>query len=386
MRRLLTLSSVIFLINSCITIKDTVVDENHFLKNKANNKSIYFKNGDATFLNPFNINTNNWGLGNIKRILLVEFEPLERYNCLELQVVENNGLAGGLVILYYEDGKQADVYHTPDLKLYPESYSNILNNAMVIPAVMQFSFMEENGKLMASLKFTDRFNNKISMNINEKLGEMQPCGLLAPIGGEAESPKFMTIVFMKYFKFLSQREEYIDVRINEEPVILVKLPVKINGVKGYQTKYSMDPVTVSWNLQTNQKLEKLQSTGDIFKGDNYEIKLLNNSGHYEIAEFSGFQKDHAVRFAFSPAIPDLQCLANNTIISGRFSLNIDKTMGIMAGNYIVEKQYNQTILTIHPTKGYSPVPGKAWMKKMTWHAEIINKQDHYFIHTKWTKK
>ncbi len=371
---------LIVVIQSCIQLKDSVIDENEFLGNKTNPLNIYENPGDGTFINPFNINTDNWGLGNIKKLMLVEFEELHGYCSVELQVAEKDGVEGGLVIVYYANKKQADVYHTPNLFLSKKMYTNILNNAVITETPIQYRFEEKRGLLKASLHFTDRFKNEINMVVDEQLGDMKPCGLLAPIGGEAMDPEFMAIVFMKHFKFLSQNEKEIQVDINGKKAKLIKLPVKANGVKGYQTKYSMEPVTVSWNKNDDTKLKKLRvNKNNLYQKEDSEILCLNNGGHLEIKRFSGIQNRHKVNFRFSPAIPDLQQLKNARTIEGRFSVSVDETTGIIAGEYIIQKQREIIVITIQPTKGYSPVPGKPWMKKMTWKATVSNDTKGDFI-------
>lgn len=385
MRKIVLPVLLFSLIVSCIKLKDSVVDEEKFLGSETNNTSIYNKTGDGTFLNPFNINTDNWGLGRIEKLMLVEFEPLQGYRSIELQVIKSNGKTGGLVILYYAEKEQADVYHTSNLNLSVDMYANVLNNAVITATPIDYGFREEQGLLKANLNFRDRLDNQIEMHVNEKTGEMTPCGLLAPIGGEANNPEFMTIVFMKHFKFLSQKEEEIQVEINGNRAELLKLPVKANGVKGYQTKYSMEPVTVSWNINTDEILHKLKVADDnVFRDQDVEIKCLNNDGHLEIERFTGVQDSHAVNFGFSPAIPDLQCLAENAKVKGRFSMSVDDIEGIIAGNYSISNQTGEIEILLAPTKGYSPVPGKAWMKKLEWKAYITTEPE-YKIKSQWIK-
>lgn len=378
---------LIIVMQSCIHLQDTVVKVDEFLGNKSNPSSIYKDSGNGTFLNPFTINTDNWGAGNIERLMLIEFKPLFAYNTIELQIIKKDGKTGALVILYYADSTQADIYYTPELVLSKKMYSKVLNKTVLTKTNFEYHFTEEQGKLNCGIKLTDRFGNKIIMNVAEKLGEMKPVGLLAPIGGEAENPEFMTIVFMKHFKFLSQNEKDISFQINKQNAALVKLPVKVNAVKGYQTKYSMEPVSVNWNINFDGEIIPLTTNqSNLFIDKDIEIETINNNGHIEISRFSGIQKNHKVNFRFSPAVPDLQQLKNATTIEGRFSMSVDETTGIMAGEYFIQKQNEKTVLSIQPTEGYSPVPGKAWMKKMKWQAELTEKGDQFHIISKWTKK
>lgn len=386
-RFVITFSLVVLMFTSCITIKDSVVDDANFLGNKTNNTNIYSEKSNGTFINLFNINTDNWGLGDIKRLMLVEFEELQGYRSIELQIVENNGKQGGLVIMYYANKEQADVYHTHNLTLSEEMYAHILNNAVITETPIQYQFEENKGLLKASLSFTDKLGNEINMVVNEQLGEMKPCGLLAPIGGEANNPDFMTIVFMKHFKFLSQNEKEIHVSINGDNAELIKLPVQANGIKGYQTKYSIEPIAVSWNMKTTEILTKIRVNEDnLNKQDDIEIECLNNNGHLEIERFTGLQNGHAVNFRFSPALPDLQSLSENVKVEGRFAMGVDEVQGIIAGKYTVESKNGDIKIIIQPTKGYSPIPGKAWMKKMVWIAEITEINNQYKMNSQWIKE
>ena len=371
---------------SCIQIKSTIVDEDTFLGHHVNDPAIYSKPGNGTFLNPFNINTDNWGVGNIERLLLVEFKPLADYRTIELQMIERNDTLGALVILYFDKTKQADVYHTANLAVDQAMYANILNKTVVTEAEIIPQFEEVDGKLKASLALTDRFNNRIEMQIDEQMPEMAPVGLLAPIGGEAQAPKFMTLVFMKHFRFLSQKETGISVTINDQEVTLDKLPIKVNGIKGYQTKYSMEPVTVTWNINADTLLTPLHlSETDLCRQNDVEIACSDNEGHLEIERFSGIQKNHLVNFRFSPAVPDLQCLADGLQIQGYFVMGIDDVPGIIGGEYQISTSDSEVQFIVEPTEGYSPVPGKAWMKKMTWHAAIKKADGAFRLASQWIK-
>ena len=374
-----------FFFQSCITLKDTVVDEDEFLGQDVNLLSIYSQKPDNNIINPFNINTDNWGVGVIDRLMLVEFDPLNGYNSVELQIIKKGDISGALVILYFEDGVQADVYYTPGLSLSREMYENVLNKTVLTEQPIDYRFDEIDGKLIAHLECTDRFDNNIKVNINEKYADMPPVGLLAPIGGKAENPEFMTIVFMKHFKFLSEREDSIKVNINGKEAELATLPVKVNGISGYQTKYSMEPVTVSWNKNYKGPAKLIKFNGWNYTDSNYILTINDNNGYKEISSFTGIQENHKIVFRFSPAIPQLTKLADGTEIEGLFTMGIDNTPGIMAGEYFIAQSGDNTIFQIQATEGYSPVPGTAWMKELIWKAVITNNSGKYILKTEWEK-
>jgi hypothetical protein len=377
--------SIILLFNSCIRLKDSVVNEDEFLGDRKNSVSIYHDKADRKIINPFNINTDNWGVGSIKRLMLVEFEALFNYSSIELQVIEKDDTEGGLVILYFQDGSQADVYFTPNLSLSKDMYENVLNKTVLTKTDFQFNFEEIDGKLKVDLKLIDRFNNNIEMSIDEKYGDMEPVGLLAPIGGKADDPEFLTIVFMKHFKFLSDREDEINVRINDKEAELTTLPVKINGISGFQTKYSMQPVTVSWNKNYNDKLDLIEIDNGKNTFDNVIIDIKDNNGYKEISSYSGIQGKHEVKFRFAPAIPQLNKLKSDYELEGRFTMRVDDVQGIIAGEYYIDTN-DGISLTIHPTDGYSPVPGTPWMTELTWQAKITkNDNSEYQMKSFWIK-
>jgi len=379
--------SFLLLFSSCIRLKDTVVSQEAFLGERSNSQDLYSRDGDGTLINPFTINTDNWGTGILDRLLLIEFEALEGYRAIELQIFRDGDESGALVILYYADKEEADIYYSPGLNPDESMYNNVLNRSVLSQAVFNHTFNEIQGKLQASLKLTDRFGRPIEMKIAEENPRMKYCRLLAPIGGRADEPEFMTIVFMKQFRFLSRGEEGITVKINGQEAKLSKLPLKVNGVKGLQTKYSMNPVCVSWNIGGEREAEFIRSDNKgLFRGDNFELQLVNNQGHVEIEQFTGLQDEQRVHFSFSPAVPDLICLREGSIVEGNFTMGVDQVEGIMAGNYSVNRAGDSIKFNLKPTKGYSPVPGKAWMKQMSWEALLYPGSQGLVINSKWEKQ
>ena len=67
-------------------------------------------------------------------------------------------------------------------------------------------------------------------------------------------------------------------------------------------------------------------------------------------------------------------------------MSVDNVSGIVGGEYIISNQEDELQFLIRPTEGYSPVPGKAWMKKMVWSAKIEENKNEYQITSQWTRK
>jgi hypothetical protein len=67
-------------------------------------------------------------------------------------------------------------------------------------------------------------------------------------------------------------------------------------------------------------------------------------------------------------------------------MRIDEVQGIIAGKYIISKSGKQVSIIIKPTKGYSPVPGKAWMKKLSWNAKLVSDNGAWKMESEWSKK
>ncbi len=371
---------------ACIQLKDSVVDENEYLGNRQNDIRIYGAAKSDVLLNPFRLNTNNWDAGVIERLMLVEFKPLANYRSIELQIIEKDGNEGAMVILYYDGESKADIYFSPHLALTHEMYAPVLNDVELTASDFEYGFEEKNGCLKIHLSLTDRFGNKILMDVDEQNPQMEPASLLAPIGGEAKEPEFMTLVFMKHFRFVAADEEKVSVDINGQPAELIKLPVKVNGIKGLQTKYSMDMVSLSWNKNFKGVLAEIPVNIGGIADQGFELKIIENQGFYEITSLIGRQDGHELRIRFSPPIPQLNCLAGDLGVEGRFTLGVDEIGGIIAGEYELEKIDGNIYLEIEPKEGYSPVPGKAWMKKMEWEAQISDKDGAWQMKSAWEKK
>lgn len=59
-----------------------------------------------------------------------------------------------------------------------------------------------------------------------------------------------------------------------------------------------------------------------------------------------------MKLTFSPPIPDIISLKDNTEILGHFSLSVDEVNGIMGGIYLVKKNNDSIKLQINPQKGW----------------------------------
>lgn len=363
MKQIFAMLLLILSLQNCITIREFSVNEREFLGNAQNDPAIYTQKSDQQIINPFSMNTDNWGVGPIDRFVLVELDDNDLYRCFELQIVKKDVSEEAIAILYHADTKVADVYYTSGLKLNEKMYENILNQAVLTETDFDFSLLEDNGCLKSHLELTDRFGNEIKSSINEEKVVSEYSNFLAPIGGESDEPDFMSIVYMKKFRFLARENVTIQTSINDKSCKIQKFPVKINGVKGYNTKYTMEPVIASWNMEFSGELTPVSIK-------NESVVVIDNAGNYEIKKFVGMQGNHNIQFSFSPAIPDLINLKNQSDIKGKFSLAIDEISGIIAGHYTITKWNNQIKMTIKPTEGWSPIPGKAWMKKMEWNAAI----------------
>ena len=89
---------------------------------------------------------------------------------------------------------------------------------------------------------------------------------------------------------------------------------------------------------------------------------------------------------FSPPIPEIASLKDNTLIKGYFSLSVDVVTGIMGGIYTLKKIDDFINIKMNPKKGWQPIPGRLWVKTYIWDCHIENSNGTYKIRTKWLRK
>ena len=369
-----------------VRFKDIVIDHHKFLGKNENSITIYDKPPINMILSPFNVSFDV-----MDRLLMVNFEEDPLYYRIELQVLKIGGEFYPLVIMYRKDDL-IDFYFTNDTAILTKKklITNLIKNAsfnQLETIDYKFDFDEMGLKCYLFLK--DKMENEVEIKIKENFPSRKLNSILVPIYATDKNPQYFPIVYLNKFNMVIKKDTEIFVKIKEDIKKPSELPVKIENQNYYLARYSLNPVSCIWNKNYTGNLNPIMvNVGNIDSiKENLTYELLNNKGNFEIKKITGIDElNHSLSFEFSPAIPNLISLKSEIKIKGKFSLIIDNKEGIFAGLYQITKKNEVIQISIHPTKGWQPFPGKLWLKTYRWIANIEILDDLEFkIQSNWTR-
>ncbi|MFW9951394.1 MAG: hypothetical protein ACFFKA_14855 [Candidatus Thorarchaeota archaeon] len=358
-----------------VKVKEVVINHNKYLGNKQNSPKIYKGTPSKFFVSPFNM-----VFDEIDRLLLIDFEGDELYYSLELQIFRIDDNEYPLVILYRKDNLM-DIYY-----VYPKILENreeLIKDLLTKGSFNQldyidFKFKVDNYGLDCSLSLKDKFERVIEINIREQCIDRELNSMLAPVAAESNKPQYFPIIYLNKFGNMIKHDNIISIKINSEEKHPTEMPVKMNGMHTYLTRYSLNPVICNWNNSYQGELPLIMTNDDssTFIHNGITYSLFANNAFIEIEKISGEDnKNNKVSFEFSPAIPNLLALRNNIKQNGRFSCCVNNKKGIFAGKYLITTIGNNISLEILPTIGWQPFPGRIWLKTYKWKSEIIIQDD-----------
>ena len=369
-----------------VKFKDVVINHHRFLGKSENSFNIYDKPPRNMILSPFNLSFEP-----MDRLLLINFEDDPLYYGIELQVLKVGGESYPLVIMYRKDDL-IDFYYTNDTaisdrkKLITNLIKNLSFNQL---ETIDYKFDFDEMGLNCYLFLKDKMENEVEIKIKENFPSRKLNSILTPQYAVDKNPQYFPIVYLNKFNMVIKKDTDIFVKINGDLKKPSELPVKIENQKFYTTRYSLDPISCNWNSSYSGNLNPilLNATDNKIIKENLSYEILNNRGYYEIKKIVGVDElKHSVSFEFSPAIPNLISLKSEMKIKGKFSVIIDEKKGIFAGVYHIVRKKEQIIISIYPTKGWQPFPGKIWLKTYKWSANIEILDDLKFnISSKWNR-
>lgn len=356
----------------------------------------------VTIINPFKIN-----IDPMERLLLVNFEgdPDTIYIGFEPQVF-NDAIhgKGHLVIGWRRDGK-VDVYHQPGLKLERQTF-DIVGKGLA--TMVECDFFEAHYEVNdvgvhASYNFKDLYNRHIVIKVNENNPKRRkPFGLLAPMGAAAENPSAMPLVLLHHFYFVRKKGTEIDIRIEDKVHKPDELPLPMDGSKMLYTRYSPEPLIVTFNPNVNAEIIPLEV-------NLYQEKLSHLGYDYEfewikeqpiIKRIICKNDTYPVTLFFKEGFFDIRSLKKDITMKGSFEIAGNPTVGSVKGHYTVKKDHNKTKITLVPSGGWKPRPTKLslfflytvakmfknWPKTYEWTAYIQEKDEPvYHMQSVWKR-
>lgn len=369
-----------------VKMKNMFFDPNKYLGERDNSLKIYDLPPRNLILSPFNMRFDS-----IERLLVLNLEDDPVYFRIELQILNKLDKMYPLVILYRKDNMM-DIYYTNEALLknrkkeFTDSFVNVSFNQV---EAIDFKFQFDDTGLEAYIFFEDKLEKEIEFKIKENIPGRKLSSILAPMGAISNKPKYFPIVFLKEFGMVIKRNTEISIRIHGVLRNTTELPFQINGMNVYASHYSLNPMISNWNYNFSDDIDPiiLNTPSLNISEKNIIFSLKNNFGYYEIKKISGKdEKGHTISFEFSPAIPNLISLKNNSKIKGRFSCTIDKQEGIFGGLYYINRTGETIEINITPKKGWQPFFGKSWLKSYKWTSKIgVLEKGEYKISSYWRR-
>ena len=319
----------------------------------------------------------------IVKLFVLNFDNDPIYFRIELQITRLKDKDYPLVILYRKDNMM-DMYYTSEaalntrMDLLKDLFEKTSFNQL---ETIEYTFQFEDMGLNAYLYLEDKLEKEIEIKVKEHYPNRELYAILAPMGIISEKPKYLPIVFLNEFGMFLKNNIEVLVRIHGESRNLIEMPFQINGMQVYAGHFSLNPIVCNWNKNASDDISPiiLNPPSLTTSEKNIDLALKNNSNYYEIKKISWKdQNNQIVSFEFSPAIPNLISLKNNSKVKGRFSCEINENKGVFGGAYNIGRSGNFIEIRITPTKGWQLSSGKLWLESYTWKAIIQIEDDGNF--------
>jgi hypothetical protein len=352
-----------------LKIEPSVVNHDKYLGNNQNSLEIYSEKPDGTIISPFSLS-----FIHINRLLLINFENDPIFNGIELQVIYVNDIEKPIVILFKHDESQ-DVYYIDKESMteHRSATEKLLTNpSFHLIEKIDYRFQRDSKGLDVFLHIFDKDRNKIEFKIREHRENRKLSAMLAPVGASTPKPQYFPYIFLEDFGLVVKKNTEIYIEINKISRIISEFPVRVNGESVYMIRFCFDPILGYLNEEFDGTLEPIKVDKELevtLKRIRYNI--FRNNEYLEIKSMSKKdQLNHKLFFEFSPAIPDITKLKENTYIEGKFSSGTKKRSGLFIGKYELERKESTVEFHIIPTKAWQPFPGVSWVSKYVWKAVL----------------
>ncbi|GHB43916.1 hypothetical protein [Mongoliitalea lutea] len=373
----------LFLINSC---SEKTISNEEIL---ARYNTVEAK----AFINPFSFEADP-----MERLLLVNFEkdPDEHYVGLEPQFFNDSINGVGLLVIAWRKDMHIDVYHAKSLNPNLAKF-NIAGKGLGDMVAVDFQedlFEITDHGVQVAINFMDKWGRAIAIHLRESNSKSRkPFGLLAPMGDAAINPSSMPLVWLEDFYFIRRKATEQQVSIDGEERKLDKLPIPMDGTWMYFARYSENP----WILMLNPD----QHGNELKPQEHHALELILRNGQEELKSLVFYNGEKQVRLAFEPSFPNILAMELGSTAKGTFSLEPHhKGLGMIAGNYEVNKSSTDAMIKLNPSKGWIPNPDrwelkflykvgnvfKDWPINYEWDARIDFSMDTPIIYSTWQKR
>ncbi|MDO8896432.1 MAG: hypothetical protein Q7V19_02195, partial [Bacteroidales bacterium] len=383
--KIISISFLLIILNSCIVIRESSFNQDRYLGKKIENPVGIYSNKSQknSFLPIMDFYPHGNVRGVITKLMLVEFKNHPEYYMIELQEVTDGDSIGMEALIYGHNNELIDIYYTNHLVLNIKGYESLLNKVTIQKTDFEANLALSSNGLSASLSLKDKNGKAIELEIKENKKVKPAKGILAPIGNVSKNPDKFSFIFLKGIIFIKQKGTEFSLKIDGKDFAMAKIPLLFDYEKVYNAKYSFDNVMIDWNSNIDGviNVKKIDNNQIIVPHETWNYCIKRNNDFIEIDSITTTVNNKKFVLHFSPPIPDLACLKDETLLEGKFAVQIDNITAIVGGNYKVKTENNTVLFDMQFEKGWQPMPGKLWLKDYKWTLALKQNDGKYNIQT-----
>ncbi len=368
-----------------LMIDNQPCDEESYMESRKNDPGIYSRESGSHFFPLVRFDQDTIL---VKKLFLVDFTGDQIYKSFEPQLVQQDNTDYYRMFAYRNDGA-VDIYYQKGLDLDKQSYDALMNKSYLIETnFSKFDFTVTDKGLDLAVSLLDKQNRRISFSVKENRNSAGNYRIIAPIGDTSKNPAGFPVIFLNGFELVQKEGTAISVSIDDAGMKLTTLLPFVNYKKVYYSRYSDQVVSKKLNPNYTGSIEPLAvpaGVGEVTYGDNVYM-IADNNGHSEIEQVAAACGSSEVRIRFSPAIPEVASLKSGTQIEGHFSIGIDEANGMVGGVYSITSTDGIVNFQMNPQIGWSPKPGKLWMKTYFWNCIIQMEDGSLKVNSGWSRK
>jgi hypothetical protein len=352
-------------------------------------QGLYDGPGRGVFYSPFTVK-----IDPMQRLLLINLEkdPDQLYIGFEPQVFDDPIHGSGMLVIAYRHDNKVDVYHQPGLKLNPKDYAVVRNGLenLVERHMRDACFDVYSDGLDVSFSFEDILGRSILVEVHEDMSRpRRTFPILAPLGTGTENPPGLPLFFLYDFGFVRRSGTQYKIEIDRRFHRLDGFPLPIAGERVYFTRYTTDPLIMTFNPTFEGELQLLPVTSDEVHHAGVLYTLVDQEGHPEIQRMrvehaNAYAPTHTLDFYFDPPFPDLTGLHREARMEGIFTVCGEESIGRVSGSYAVWREGDLVRIRLHPGGGWQPNESRwsikiifiiakvfrSWPTTYEWNAEI----------------
>jgi hypothetical protein len=315
-----------------------------------------------TYLLPIDLD-----LDPMERLFLYNFEGDAEYSGLELQHFDDPVKGQGWAALMWRRDEKIDFYINPGVTLDREACEVGGGVGEWITQAFDCRVEWAAGGVDAQVDFALKDGRAVHMIVREHLRHVRPpMSILAPMGTSIRVPRYLPIFWLRDIDLLRVSGTDVTLRLGERAYPPSRIPVPVPHALGfvYFVRHCRHPYMLMLNRQSGAPRMPVSIARDSLTTRNNQVLDLRQDGQgWALVSLSRTDGPQHCAIRFSPPLPDVRHLAEIRRFAGRFTIDVDETPGVLAGEVIAERAGDQVTLRLQPTEPWRPTG--SFLQRMT---------------------